>query len=88
MYLNVAQFGRGTYGAEAASRLYFHEPASRLAPAQAALLAAALPNPDHEHPAAPSPWLERRRTWILEQMRDLGGPRFLRVLDAYPDRRL
>ncbi len=88
MYLNVAQFGRGTYGAEAASRRFFHEPASRLTPSQAALLAAVLPDPDHEHPAAPSPWLERRRAWILGQMRDLGGPRFLRVLDAYPDRRL
>lgn len=88
VYLNVAQFGRGTYGAEAASRSFFHEPASRLTPAQAALLAAVLPNPDHERAAAPSPELERRRAWILQQMRDLGGPRFLGVLDAYPGRRL
>jgi monofunctional biosynthetic peptidoglycan transglycosylase len=88
VYLNVAEFGRGTYGAEAASRLFFHEPAARLTAAQAALLAAVLPEPDRDHVAAPSRYVERRRAWILEQMRDLGGPPFLRVLHAYPDRRL
>ena len=88
VYLNVAEFGRGTFGAEAASRAFFHEPASRLTPAQAALLAAVLPDPDHDHVDAPSRYLERRRAWILEQMRNLGGPRFLEVLGAYPARRL
>ena len=88
VYLNVAEFAPGTYGAEAAARRFFHEPASRLTPAQAALLAAVLPDPDHDHVDAPSPYLARRRAWILEQMRNLGGPRFLRVLDAYPGRRL
>ena len=88
VYLNIAQFGHGIFGVQAASERYFHEPAVRLSAPQAALLAAVLPNPDHERAAAPSPELERRRAWILQQMRDLGGPRFLGVLDAYPGRRL
>ncbi|HUY84566.1 MAG TPA: monofunctional biosynthetic peptidoglycan transglycosylase [Steroidobacteraceae bacterium] len=79
MYLNVAEFGRGTYGAEAASRRFFHESAARLTPSQAALLAAVLPDPDRYRVDAPSPYLDRRRAWILGQMRDLGGPEFLRA---------
>ncbi|MEJ1267147.1 transglycosylase domain-containing protein [Pantoea ananatis] len=70
-------FGKGTFGVEAASRRFFHKPASRLTLSEAALLAAVLPNP-----AA----LPRRRTfrlcpstpaWILRQMRQLGGEGFL-----------
>lgn len=45
IYLNVAEWGDGLFGAEAAARAYFGKPASRLTPAEAARLAAALPNP-------------------------------------------
>jgi monofunctional biosynthetic peptidoglycan transglycosylase len=45
VYLNVAEWGVGIYGAEAAARHYFKVPAASLTPAQAARLAAALPNP-------------------------------------------
>lgn len=46
LYLNVAQFGRGIYGAEAASQFYFKQPAKSLSPAQAAFLASILPAPE------------------------------------------
>lgn len=54
VYLNIAQWGPGVFGAEAASRYYFRKPASRLTRHQAALLAAALPNPRFRNPAKPS----------------------------------
>lgn len=88
IYLNVVEFGRGTYGAQAAAWRFFHEPASRLTPSQAALLAAVLPNPRIYRVNAPSAYVERRRAWILGQMRALGGPAMLREIDAYPRRRL
>ena len=46
-YLNLVDWGRGNYGAEAASQAYFHVPASMLSQSQSARLAATLPNPDH-----------------------------------------
>lgn len=53
-YLNIAEFGRGIYGAEAAARHYFGVPASALSARQAALLAATLPSPKRRNAAAPS----------------------------------
>lgn len=73
LYLNIAEFDRGVYGAEAASRHYFGIPAARLTRAQAALLAAALPNPKGRNPAAPDAGLRARQVWILEQMDNLGS---------------
>jgi monofunctional biosynthetic peptidoglycan transglycosylase len=54
VYLNVAQFGPGLFGAEAASRHYFHKSAADLTRSEAILLAAALPNPSARNPARPS----------------------------------
>ncbi len=54
VYLNIAQWGPGIFGAEAASRYYFHKPASALTRREAVLLAAALPNPRLRNPAKPS----------------------------------
>ncbi|NBO19444.1 MAG: monofunctional biosynthetic peptidoglycan transglycosylase, partial [Proteobacteria bacterium] len=45
VYLSVAEWGTGIYGAEAAAKTYFHKHASELTAGEAALLAAALPNP-------------------------------------------
>ena len=44
VYLNVAEFGMGTYGAEAAAQRFFHKSAARLTRSDAAVLAAVLPN--------------------------------------------
>jgi monofunctional biosynthetic peptidoglycan transglycosylase len=54
VYLNVAQFGPGVFGAEAASRYYFHKSAADLSRSEAVLLVAALPNPRFRNPAKPS----------------------------------
>jgi monofunctional glycosyltransferase len=45
LYLNVAEWGEGVFGAEAAARHYFGASAASLTPAQAARLAAMLPRP-------------------------------------------
>jgi len=78
VYLNIAQFGRGTYGVEAAARRFYHEPAARLSAGQAALLAAVLPNPVHWHVDRPSRFVAWKQQWILAQMRNLGGAAYLR----------
>ncbi|NIY49635.1 monofunctional biosynthetic peptidoglycan transglycosylase [Cedecea colo] len=77
VYLNIAEFGEGTFGVEAAAQRYFHKPASRLTAAEAALLAAVLPNPVRFKANAPSGYVQRRQQWILRQMRQLGGEGFL-----------
>ena len=82
MYLNVAQFGNGVYGVQAAAERFWHKPARRLTSADAALLAAVLPNPLRLHADRPSRYVLSRRDWILDQMRMLGGPEYLRALES------
>ena len=86
VYVNTAEFGLGTYGAEAAAERYFHKSAARLSRSDAALLAAVLPNPKLYLVTAPSRYVEQRRAWILGQMQNLGGPEMLEEIDAYPTR--
>ncbi|MEW6428968.1 MAG: monofunctional biosynthetic peptidoglycan transglycosylase [Thermodesulfobacteriota bacterium] len=77
-YLNLAEFGSGVYGVEAASRLYFDKSAARLCATEAAALAAVLPSPRTMSPARPSPYARQRSRQIQQQMRNLGGTDFLR----------
>jgi monofunctional glycosyltransferase len=86
VYLNIAEFGYGTYGAEAAAQRFFHKPASRLSRDDSAVLAAVLPNPERYSAATPSRYVQQRREWILGQMQALGGPEMLEEIDAYPTR--
>lgn len=79
VYLNIAEFGDGIFGVEAAAQRYFHKPASRLTPAEAALLAAVLPNPIRFRADAPSGYVRSRQAWILRQMRQLGGEGFMQA---------
>jgi len=61
LYLNVAEMGPGLWGMDAASRAYFGVSAARLSPAQAAALAATLPQPRSSNPTyRPTRMLERR----------------------------
>lgn len=83
VYLNIAEFGDGIFGVEAASQRYFHKPASRLTMAEAALLAAVLPNPIRFKASAPSGYVRSRQAWILRQMRQLGGEGFMRENKLY-----
>ena len=66
VYLNVAEMGKGVFGAEAAARHYFGVSAARLSPPQAALIAAALPDPGGRNPARPSGFLRARARAILD----------------------
>ncbi|WP_434582897.1 monofunctional biosynthetic peptidoglycan transglycosylase [Klebsiella sp. R390] len=79
VYLNIAEFGEGTFGVEAASQRFFHKPASKLTASEAALLAAVLPNPIRFRADAPSGYIRSRQAWILRQMRQLGGEGFMRT---------
>jgi monofunctional biosynthetic peptidoglycan transglycosylase len=81
VYLNVAEFGRGTWGVQAASQRYFHKDASRLNRAEAALLAAVLPAPRRYRVDQPGPYVRKRQAWIQRQMASLGGPAYLANLD-------
>jgi monofunctional biosynthetic peptidoglycan transglycosylase len=69
IYLNVAEFGPGVFGIEAASREYFGTSAAKLSAADAALLAAVLPNPKELKAARPSPYVRERQSFIAGQMR-------------------
>lgn len=68
LYLNVIEWGDGIYGAEAASRTYFHTSASELTAEEAALLAASIINPRVYSPAHPPARLLRRQQLILRRM--------------------
>jgi monofunctional biosynthetic peptidoglycan transglycosylase len=73
LYLNVAEFGRGIFGAEAAAQHYFKRPAKDLSASQAALLAATLPSPFSRDPAHPSRNLQALARTIAARAR-LAGP--------------
>ena len=68
VYLNVVEFGRGVFGAEAAARYYFRTPAAKLAPAQAARLAVMLPNPRYYDRNRSTNYLVRRAGLIQRRM--------------------
>jgi monofunctional biosynthetic peptidoglycan transglycosylase len=64
VYLNVVEWGPGTYGAEAAAQRYFHTDADRLTPLEAARLAAILPSPLKWKPVNPGAYVKRRSAKI------------------------
>ncbi|EYD74664.1 Monofunctional biosynthetic peptidoglycan transglycosylase [Rubellimicrobium mesophilum DSM 19309] len=66
VYLNVAEFGEGVFGVEAAARHWFGVPASDLTEVQAARLAAILPSPKTRDPANPTDSLRARARSILD----------------------
>ena len=71
IYLNIAEFGPGIYGVGAASETYFGKAPIQLSDAEAALLAAVLPNPKQLRVSQPTPYLLERRNWIIGQMQRL-----------------
>jgi len=72
VYLNVAEFGNGIYGVEAASNAYFKKPASELNRYEAAMLATVLPNPTKRNPSRPSNYMRLYQRKILWNMNNLG----------------
>jgi len=77
VYLNVAEFGPGVFGAGAASELLLGKRAAELTPEDAALLAAVLPSPRRMSPSRPSDYVRERALEIQEEVRNLGGTRYL-----------
>lgn len=69
IYLNVAEWGQGVYGAEAAARHHFNKSALDLTAEEAALLAAMLPSPQKYDPLRMTPYLVKRQQQILGWMR-------------------
>jgi monofunctional biosynthetic peptidoglycan transglycosylase len=72
VYLNVAEWGDGLYGAEAAAQRYFRKPAARLSPAEAARLAGALPNPILRNPERPTRGLQAAAGRVQRRVGQLG----------------
>jgi len=79
LHLNIAEFGPGIYGAEAAARHYFGLAASGLSPRQGAMLAAGLPRPKRWNPSSDSEYYRSR----VERILDI--ERRLEYLDRYID---
>jgi monofunctional biosynthetic peptidoglycan transglycosylase len=79
VYANIAEFGDGVYGAEAAARSFYGKPASALTLPESARMAAVLPSPRSYSVAHPGPYVSRRARWIELQVRRLGGPGYLSV---------
>ncbi len=80
LYLNIAEWGEGIFGIEAASRHYFGKSASSLTPEESARLASALPNPRKYNPSGDSKYIENRSRIIYSIMVKRGI-----VIPAYED---
>lgn len=81
VYVNVAEFGDGIYGAQAAARSYWNKDAAALTAGESARLAAVLPNPRRYSAHRPGPYVQKRARWIERNMRNLGGEAWLQQLD-------
>lgn len=71
LYLNVAEWGRGIYGAEAAAQHHFGKPARELTPDEAAWLAAILPSPRRYDPLRKTAFLTKRHARILKSLHQI-----------------
>ncbi len=72
VYLNIAEFGDGTYGVAAAAKRFFGKSPQKLSRQEASILASVLPSPKRLRAERPSSYLNRRAKWVLVQMRQLG----------------
>ena len=68
LYLNVVEYGRGIFGAEAAARYYYRTSAASLGAAQSAKLAVMLPNPRYYDKHRDTRYLARRTNLIVRRM--------------------
>jgi monofunctional glycosyltransferase len=68
LYLNVAEWGPGIFGAEAASQYYFWKPVEELTADEAVALASIMPSPRRWSPFSESPGLVERKTNLMERM--------------------
>lgn len=80
VYANVAEFGDGVYGGQAAARRYWGKDAAGLTANESARLAAVLPSPRRYSAHRPGPYVQRRATSIQRQVRQIGGAAYLETL--------
>ncbi|MBQ4801614.1 monofunctional biosynthetic peptidoglycan transglycosylase [Aquimarina sp. MMG015] len=73
VYLNSIEMGNQIYGAEAAAIFWFNKPATSLTKNEAAAVAAILPNPRKYLAEPASNYIQKRKKWILLQMRNYGA---------------
>ena len=72
-YLNIAEMGKGIFGTQAAARIYFNKDAKNLTQAEAAIIAACLPNPKVFTVKPMCKYVARRYGSIMQQMNHLDG---------------
>lgn len=75
VYVNMIEWGDGIYGIQAASRHYFGKDASQLTAAEAARLAAVVPNPRRFSASAPSNYTKKRQAFIQGRMGGIALPK-------------
>lgn len=80
VYANVAEFGDGVYGGQAAARRYWGKDAAGLTASESARLAAVLPAPRRYSAHRPGPYVQRRAANIQRQVRQIGGTGYLEAL--------
>jgi monofunctional glycosyltransferase len=83
LYLNVVEWGRGVYGAEAAARHHFRKSSQELTAEEAALLAAILPSPRHYDPIRMTRYLSVRQQQILRRIGKRHRPTARSALKEY-----
>lgn len=77
VYLNIAEFGPGIYGVGKASEFWFSKEVENLIPDESARLATVLPNPKLIKAEPASEYVQERSRWILRNMQQLSGLRYL-----------
>ncbi|WXL25379.1 monofunctional biosynthetic peptidoglycan transglycosylase [Ectopseudomonas mendocina] len=82
VYLNSVEWGEGIFGAEAAAKHHFGIGAAYLNNQQASQLAAVLPNPIRWSAGKPDAYIQRRASWIRQQVRQLGGSHYLNQIKS------
>lgn len=73
VYLNIAEWGPGVFGAEAAARHHFNKPAARLSGREAALLASVLPNPLVRNAGSPGPQVSAKARVVQSRVKAYGA---------------
>jgi monofunctional glycosyltransferase len=73
VYLNIAEWGPGVFGAQAAARHHFRVDAAQLTREQAVRLAVVLPSPRRWDPARTTPFIQRRTAVISRRIDQLGA---------------
>ena len=82
VYLNEAEMGKGIYGIEAASKKYFKHSAKKLSRAEAAMIAACLPNPVRFTVKPTSSYVAKKYPWVIRQMNNLqSDPDIKKIID-------